>query len=107
MKYKRVLSDRQNLMVWLLCAVLLLLVPATAFSFAFADSTGNTVNIDKPPARVVSLVPSITEIIFEIGAGDAVRAVIQRIKKEFVTAMFLLGAQRIEDLKGHQELIQG
>ena len=40
-------------------------------------------------------------------SADAVRAVIQRIKKEFVTAMFLLGAQRIEDLKGHQELIQG
>ncbi len=75
MKYKRVLSDRQNLMVWLLCVILLLFVPATAFTFSFVDSTGNTVNIDKPPARVVSLVPSITEIIFEIGAGDAVRAV--------------------------------
>ncbi|MCD6293846.1 MAG: adenosylcobinamide amidohydrolase [Deltaproteobacteria bacterium] len=75
MKYKGVPSDHQSLMVWLLCAILLLFVPATAFSFALVDSTGNTVNIDKPPARVVSLVPSITEIIFEIGAGDAVRAV--------------------------------
>ncbi len=75
MKYKRVLSDHQNLVVWLLCAVLLLFAPAPALSVAFVDSTDNTVNIDKPPARVVSLVPSITEIIFEIGAGDAVRAV--------------------------------
>jgi len=36
---------------------------------------------------------------------EAVRKVIRRIKKEFVTTMFLLGARRIEDLKGHGELI--
>ncbi|MDD3277244.1 MAG: type 2 isopentenyl-diphosphate Delta-isomerase [Kiritimatiellales bacterium] len=36
---------------------------------------------------------------------DAVRTVIQRIKREFVTAMFLLGADRVEKIKGHQELI--
>lgn len=40
-----------------------------------------------------------------MASADAVRAVIQRIKKEFVTAMFLLGAARIEDLKGHEEMI--
>ncbi len=36
---------------------------------------------------------------------DAVRKVIQRIKKEFVTTMFLLGARTVDDLKGHEELI--
>jgi isopentenyl-diphosphate delta-isomerase len=36
---------------------------------------------------------------------DAVRTVIQRIKREFVTAMFLLGADRVEKIKGHEELI--
>ena len=36
---------------------------------------------------------------------DAVRAVIQRIRREFTTAMFLLGAKTIDDLKGHEELI--
>jgi len=36
---------------------------------------------------------------------DAVRKVIQRIKKEFVTTMFLLGARTVDDLKGHTELI--
>ncbi len=36
---------------------------------------------------------------------DAVRTVIQRIKREFVTTMFLLGARTVEDLKGHTELI--
>ena len=36
---------------------------------------------------------------------DAVRAVIQRIRREFVTTMFLLGAETIDELKGHEELI--
>ena len=36
---------------------------------------------------------------------DAVRKVIQRIKREFVTTLFLLGARTVDDLKGHEELI--
>lgn len=36
---------------------------------------------------------------------DAVRSVIQRIRKEFVTAMFLLGVQNIEQLQGNRSLI--
>ena len=37
---------------------------------------------------------------------DAVRAVIQRIKKEFVTAMFLIGCENIEQLQNNKGLIQ-
>jgi isopentenyl-diphosphate delta-isomerase len=37
---------------------------------------------------------------------DAVRAVIQRLKREFVTTMLLLGADRVEKITGHEELIQ-
>jgi isopentenyl-diphosphate delta-isomerase len=36
---------------------------------------------------------------------DAVREVIRRIKREFITAMFLLGTGKIEDLFGNEELI--
>lgn len=38
-------------------------------------------------------------------SADAVRTVIRRIKREFVTAMFLLGCGSIEDIKGKEELI--
>jgi isopentenyl-diphosphate delta-isomerase len=38
-------------------------------------------------------------------SAEAVRELIQRLKREFVTAMFLLGARRVGDLKGHEELI--
>ena len=38
-------------------------------------------------------------------SADAVRTVIQRIKREFVTTMFLLGARTVDDLKDHTEFI--
>ena len=51
--------------------------PATTFSYpvTFTDSDGNKITIEKRPSMVVSLVPTITEIVFRIGAGDALRAV--------------------------------
>jgi iron complex transport system substrate-binding protein len=39
------------------------------------DLRGHTFDFNMPPARVVSLVPSITETLFELGAGDSVVAI--------------------------------
>jgi ABC-type Fe3+-hydroxamate transport system substrate-binding protein len=36
------------------------------------DVRGRTFRFDRPPRRVVSLVPSLTESLFDLGAGDAV-----------------------------------
>lgn len=38
-------------------------------------------------------------------SAGAVREVIRRLKREFVTALFLLGAGSVEDIKGREELI--
>ena len=38
----------------------------------FRDAAGRAFSLDHPPRRVVSIVPSITEILFRIGAGDSV-----------------------------------
>ena len=38
-------------------------------------------------------------------SAEAVRQVIQRIKKEFITAMFLMGQKNIEQLQGNKSLI--
>jgi isopentenyl-diphosphate delta-isomerase len=38
-------------------------------------------------------------------SADAVRTVIRRIRREFTTAMFLLGASEIKDVFGKEELI--
>ncbi len=34
------------------------------------DTLGNTLTLDEPPVRIISLAPSITEILYAIGAGD-------------------------------------
>ena len=36
------------------------------------DAVGRSFDFDQPPRRVVSLVPSLTETLFDLGAGDAV-----------------------------------
>src|SRR6267378_5590709 len=38
----------------------------------FYDATGAILSLAAPPRRIVSLIPSITEILFAVGAGDAV-----------------------------------
>ena len=49
--------------------------PVFSYPVSFTDAEGNKITITQRPSRVVSVVPSITEIIFKIGAGDTVKAV--------------------------------
>jgi len=37
---------------------------------SFTDDLGNTVTLNKPPQRIISLSPNLTEIIFLVGAGQ-------------------------------------
>lgn len=60
-----------------LCLIALLLLaeagsgtPLFAAPVTLTDSAGTTVVLEKAPERVVSLVPSLTEMIFRLGAGD-------------------------------------
>lgn len=39
---------------------------------AYVDALGRAVEVSRPPRRIVSLVPSITEALFAFGLGDAV-----------------------------------
>ncbi len=48
---------------------------ATAFPQEVTDSTGNTVRLERPPQRIVSLSAGHTEMLYAIGAGDQVTAV--------------------------------
>lgn len=60
----------------LLIALLLLFQPeklwSEQLSVTFTDSLDREISLHKTPQRVVSLVPSITEILMRIGAGDSV-----------------------------------
>jgi iron complex transport system substrate-binding protein len=48
--------------------------PAAAFPVTVTDDEGTAVEIEREPARIVSLTPATTEILFAIGAGDRVIA---------------------------------
>ena len=41
----------------------------------FRDSLNREITLDRPPARIVSLAPSLTEILFYLGLGDQVAGV--------------------------------
>ena len=43
--------------------------------FMLRDLLGRTFDFPTPPRRVVSLVPSLTESLFDLGAGDTVAGV--------------------------------
>ncbi len=46
-------------------------------SRSFVDDTGRKIYMAKPPARIVSLAPSLTELLFAMGAGGQVAGVTQ------------------------------
>ena len=43
-------------------------------AIAVRDDTGRDVRLESPARRIVSLAPHVTELLFEIGAGDAIVA---------------------------------
>jgi cobalamin transport system substrate-binding protein len=48
--------------------VLALLFPQAAAALTITDQTGRQIDLPATPARIISLVPSVTEILFTIGA---------------------------------------
>ena len=52
--------------------MMVLVAPAPASSFEARDDLGRTIKLDKEPERIISLAPSVTEILFTLGAGERV-----------------------------------
>jgi len=64
---------KEIVLILILVGILLPLLPSSAgSSVTITDDVGRTVRIAKRPMRIVSLAPSITEILFALGLGDRV-----------------------------------
>lgn len=46
-------------------------------AYGFVDALGRDVKVDSPPRRIVSLAPSITEVLYFLGLGERVAGVTQ------------------------------
>jgi len=55
---------------WLFACLMACLVCLPAWAYEVTDDTGKTVHFDHPPLRVVSLLPSLTETLCELGACE-------------------------------------
>ena len=86
----------------------LLIFCATSFAaypVSVQDSKGNYFNFSRPPHQVVSLVPSVTEILFRIGAKDFVKGITYHditlagaADNQIVGGFFLPSIDKIEDI---------
>ncbi|OQX36437.1 MAG: hypothetical protein B0D91_09040 [Oceanospirillales bacterium LUC14_002_19_P2] len=59
----------------LLSILMLLTIPAWGAAVCEQDATGQSVCLDKPARRIVSLAPNITELLFAAGAGTHIAGV--------------------------------
>ncbi len=97
-----------NKILFAIVIFIILLGAAPVFSYPvkFTDGQGNNITITKRPSRVVSLVPGITEIVFRIGAGEAVKAITyydtyppETVHKKVVGGFFSPSIKAIDAIK--------
>ena len=72
----------------------------------FLDATGESLILAAPPSRIVSLVPSVTELLFALGAGDAVAGctIYCREPAERVATITRVGGEKNPKLERIREL---
>ena len=57
--------------------VVTLLLPAGSHAVTLTDQIGRTVSVPDEPQRIISFIPSLTEMVFDLGQGNRVVAAVQ------------------------------
>jgi iron complex transport system substrate-binding protein len=84
---------------WILTAILAATLPARA-AVSVSDDNGNTVTLQKPAQRVISLAPHVTELLFAAGGGSHVAGVVAYSDfPEAAKAIPQIGSSREVDLE--------
>lgn len=73
-RFSRQLKSKVICVVSLTCLLIFVFNTISTFALQFKDDLNKDINLQDPPQKVVSLVPSITEIIFALGAEDSLQA---------------------------------
>ncbi len=60
-----------------LCMFSVLIVPQAKSTIVVIDDTGTTITLDQRAERIISLAPSLTELLFAAGAGDKIVGVVE------------------------------
>lgn len=60
---------------YLIVLAIFIIAPSSLFAKTFTDDLGRKIDLPQPPQRIVSLAPSITEILFYLGLGNRVAGV--------------------------------
>jgi iron complex transport system substrate-binding protein len=102
-----ILCGRAPLRLFVRALGVLILFSATGLCRAdtFKDDLGRVVRLEKPPARIVSMAPSVTEILYYMGLGDRIAGVTQfsyyppeALRKPKVGSYISLNVERIISL---------
>jgi ABC-type Fe3+-hydroxamate transport system substrate-binding protein/adenosylcobinamide amidohydrolase len=98
----------QKRFAWGAGLIVLLMTASAAWGYSaqFTDDNGRSITIEQSPKRVVSLVPSVTEILFRIGAGDRVVGVTyhstypsEAATRPIIGGFFYPDPKRVRELK--------
>ena len=64
-----------NVSVWIFFIALLFINAAQTQAETYVDQAGRQITLASRPQRIISLMPSVTEIIFDLGAGERLKGV--------------------------------
>jgi iron complex transport system substrate-binding protein len=82
--------------------------PHGLYPIVLTDGLGREITVDQPPARLISLAPSVTEILFALGAGERLIANTRFCNyPEAALGVFKIGDMRHPDIETMVQLRPG